>query len=265
MENETTDQEQREYQEHRELRQIIGLLEKSFRIARDASLTGSMEGGKEYVIQQYNAIVDNLSNRRVVTPGFFPPLQPDAAFDAVGVACAQLAEYLKAGIPDHREEREFEFRKGHGRRNVNIIGNVGDLKEIGEIIRESLPEWMRAAREKRKTREAEEEKPPTSAAWASAQEPIVAPPSSMESDLSGLRGGGPTPPPNPIQHRLSAVSDRMQDIAEQMGRGDLPPHDLSRLAQELAGLAREQGQLARQAAASGSRGVDAGAETGEPL
>jgi len=117
--------------EQRELRQIIGLLEKSFRIARDASLTGSMAGGKEYILQQYNAIVTSLAERGRVLGSLFPPVTPDASYDAVGVACAQLAEYLKAGLP---EEHESHRDRRHGR-NVNIIGNVGDLKEIGELIR----------------------------------------------------------------------------------------------------------------------------------
>jgi hypothetical protein len=248
--------------ELREMRQIIGLLEKSFRIARDASMTGSMQGGKEYILEQYNSIVKNLTERRTLAAGFFPPLSADASYDAVGVACGQLAEYLKAGLP---EERERERRHG---RNVNIIGNVGDLKEIGELIRESLPEWMRAAREKREAREAREPREPrepreqrehrehrrerveerVNIAWAGAPEPIVAPPSHLESELSGLK----TSPPEPSaeesaaadsEQRRAELSGRIQDIAEEMRHPGLEPEELQRLAGELSRLAQEQARM----------------------
>jgi hypothetical protein len=233
----------------REMRQIIGLLEKSFRIARDASMTGSMQGGKEYIQEQYNAIVKNLTERGTLATGFFPPLVADASYDAVGVACAQLAEYLKAGLP---EEREWERERGrrHGK-NVNIIGNVGDLKEIGELIRESLPEWMRAAREKRESRERrerEDEPGRRNVAWAAAGEPIVAPPSNLGSELGGLRTSTSEPSPAESaaadqEQRRADISARLQEIAEEMRQPGLAPDELQRLASELANLGVEQGRL----------------------
>jgi hypothetical protein len=204
-----------EEQDVRELRRIVGLLEKTHDLARNASMTGALEGGKSYVLQQFNAIVANLAERDIVLPSYFPPLSPEASFDEIGIACAQLAEFLRVDLP--KEETVFFGKGRRGPRSISVnVGNVPDLKQLGEVIRESMPEWLRGAREKEEEREADER--------------------AEQSD---------------VESRLADVSARIQEVAQQMQREDLPSSEMQRLAHELSRLGREQAQIAREAARGG--------------
>src|SRR5207249_2829174 len=91
--------------------------------------------------QQYNAVLRHLEQSGTVPSGFFPPLSEEATFDEVGVAAGQLAGYIDDnGEPEGKKERE----RIYGSHNVSInVGGGKDLKEIGELIREHLPEWLR--------------------------------------------------------------------------------------------------------------------------
>src|SRR5262249_30893558 len=96
------------------------------------------------------------------------------------------------------------------------VGNVPDLKQLGEIIRESMPEWLRGARER-----VEE------------------------------CGAGEHAEQSDVETRLADVSARIQDVAQQMQREGLPSGGMKRLANELSRLGREQAQIAREAARRG--------------
>src|SRR5437763_1446983 len=128
---------------HTELRRIVRMLEKTASMAEHASLTGSMSGGKEVAARSYNSVVEHLAGSGEIPAGLFPPLPADASLDAAGIASAQLAEYLRAGLP------EEEQQKGKGGSMIGGDGfviNLGGLGDIGELVREHLPEWLRGKR-----------------------------------------------------------------------------------------------------------------------
>lgn len=77
-----------------QIKKIGRMLSRIAEIAVQVSLTGSLEKGVEVSLQQYNASVQLLEQLGAVPAGFFLPLAADTGFDAVGVACAQLASYL---------------------------------------------------------------------------------------------------------------------------------------------------------------------------
>src|SRR4051812_18734821 len=85
---------------HTELRRVIRMLERTVKMAEGASLTGAMSGGKEFAVRSYNSTVPPWTTREGAPPGLSPPLPEDANLDAVGIASAQLAEYLSAGLPE---------------------------------------------------------------------------------------------------------------------------------------------------------------------
>src|SRR5437660_5774614 len=89
-----------------ELRRIVRMLEKTASMAEHASLTGSMGGGKEVAVRSYNSVVDHLGSIGEIPTGLFPPLPADANLDSVGIASAQLAEYLSAGLPQPEQGSE---------------------------------------------------------------------------------------------------------------------------------------------------------------
>src|SRR5437588_8985612 len=116
-----------------ELRRIVRMLEKTTSMAEHASLTGSMGGGHEVAVRSYNSVVDHLGSSGEIPPGLFPPLPADANLDSVGIASAQLAEYLRAGLPEPPQEQ----RGGKGPALVggdNVIVNLGGLGEIAELV-----------------------------------------------------------------------------------------------------------------------------------
>lgn len=109
--------------------------------------------------------------------------------DEVGLASAQLAEYLREGLPEAEQARETAGRAmGHG----NIVLNIGGLGEIGEMIRENLPEWMRGKRGPR-------ESAPGS---AERTEPGAAPPPPPPPPGPTSGGSPPGTPSSPQQVRI---------------------------------------------------------------
>src|SRR5260370_27494810 len=99
------------------------------RIAENASLTGSMGGGKEFAARSYNAILQHLTDRGEIPPALFIRLPENVSFDEVGVASAQLAEYLRDGLPEGEVGQGPAGRKlGDG----NFIVSIGGLRAIRE-------------------------------------------------------------------------------------------------------------------------------------
>src|SRR5438128_8207696 len=128
---------------HTGLRRVIRMLERTVKMAEGASLTGAMSGGKEFAVRSYNSTVQHLTDTGEVPPALFPRLSEDANLDAVGLASGQLAEYLSAGLPEQEEP------KGKGGSMIGGDGfviNLGGLGDIGELVREHLPEWLRGKR-----------------------------------------------------------------------------------------------------------------------
>jgi hypothetical protein len=129
-----------------ELRRIVRLLEKTAKLAQDASLTGSLAGGKDFAIRSYNSVLQHLTQSGEVPAALFQPLADSASIDDVGFASAQLAEYLREGLP---ETAQGQGQSGHPGRILgdgNVLFNIGSLGEIAELVRENLPEWLRGRR-----------------------------------------------------------------------------------------------------------------------
>jgi hypothetical protein len=126
-----------------ELRRIVRMLEKTASMAEHASLTGSMGGGKDVAVRSYNSVLEHLANMGEIPAGLFPSLDADANLDSVGIASAQLAEYLREGLP------ESPSQPGKGPALVggdSVIISLGGLGDIAEMVREHLPEWLRGKR-----------------------------------------------------------------------------------------------------------------------
>lgn len=184
------------------------MLQEMHRMAKDASLTGSLKEGARASAQQYNVTLNHLEKLDAVPDGLFPRLSEGATFDEVGVAAAQLAGYLES----YETEAHPEPRVS-GSHNVVIgLGNLREmkeLKELGQYIRNHMPEWL-----KEKMGRPSEEKGPT--------------------NLSE------------IESRLAEVGAKLQAVAEQLRRGDLSDVQRADLAEELSKLGQEQARLARE-------------------
>jgi hypothetical protein len=138
-------------------------------MAEGASLTGAMSGGKEFAVRSYNATVQHLTNAGEVPPGLFASLPEDANLDSVGLASAQLAEYLRAGLPDADQGAAGQANTKLG--DGNVFFNIGGLGDIGELVREHLPEWLRGKRGEAEPKESEAEPAEGAASAQTASSP----------------------------------------------------------------------------------------------
>jgi hypothetical protein len=198
-----------------ETRKLRRLLREITKTSRESSLTGALKKGAPTSIRTYNSVLEHLERAGEVPPGLFPTLdEHEAGVDEVGVAAAQLAGYLD----DDEETTGGPGSGSAGSNNSVIIGlgglkEVKELKELGRVIRDQLPEWLKG-----KVSGHEE------------GEDVAASLSEVES-------------------RLAEAGARLQAVAEQLRRGDLTDAQREQLAEQLSQLGKEQAKLARQRAA----------------
>jgi hypothetical protein len=189
-----------------ELRRIVRMLEKTEQLAQNASLTGSLAGGKEFAVRSYNSVLKHLTDTGEVPAALFPPLPDGASIDEVGIASAQLAEYLREGLPQTPPAAgKPSGLLGDG----NVFFNVGSLAEIADLVRENLPEWLRGKRTEKEPEPGRAERPETSEA---------APPSSSPS-ASG-RGNGE--PPAAAQRVLPSQQVRIEELRPERQTEETP-------------------------------------------
>jgi hypothetical protein len=124
-----------------EIRRIRRLLRETVRLAEHASLTGSLDKGGKIAIRQYNHIREHLQDIGAIPESLFQELDEDeATFDELGIVCGMLEGYL-----EEDEEAPETGGKNGGKVQVGMVGlkELEDLKEIGKVIRESLPDFLR--------------------------------------------------------------------------------------------------------------------------
>jgi hypothetical protein len=206
-----------------ELRRIVRMLEKTAKVAEHATMTGSLSNGKAYAIRSYNAVVEHLASTMEVPPALFPLLAESASLGDVGIASSQLAEYLRAGLPE----------AGVGDAVFGRFFNKGDLAEIAEMAREHVLDQIR-----RKFRERGHDPAPPPARPAPPQggpeapqppvAPLWRPPQSA--GLEELRREtGPAPAPTAAPGSESAATpshtvspaERRREILEALNAGRL--------------------------------------------
>jgi hypothetical protein len=200
----------------KELRLVIRLLSKLRDTANHITMTGGLQGGEQYLQQQYDAILASLAEQGISLPRYFPPLPPDANPGMLGIAADQVAEYLTGLIePDEGETAAASF--------FDRFFAKGDFSHIGEAMREAMPDWMRARRG---------EAP--GAGPEGATQAAAAPATGAAADAIGE-----------LERRMTGLNARLQAVADQMRQEGLSPEDQQRLAAELSALAREQAQMAQ--------------------
>ena len=112
----------------KELERIWRVLTNTVDLAKDASMTGALEGGSRRCIQQFNHILNWLVETALVPQDLFAPLEEGASLDDAGVACAQLAAYIEGELNGSSEPGEQ---------------SQTEVRDIGEAIRRVLPEFLK--------------------------------------------------------------------------------------------------------------------------
>jgi hypothetical protein len=121
-----------------EIRRIRRLLKQMYQMAEHSSLTGALAGGATDVIQTYNLILTRLGELGVVSGPLFLALPQDASFDRLGVASKLLAGYLEEEAP------ASDVLRGVNNIHIGSIAGLEDIKDLGRLVRENLPEFLRA-------------------------------------------------------------------------------------------------------------------------
>ena len=102
-------------------------------LAEKASLTGHLHGGRSRLAGLYNAVQSSLAATGVVPTDLFDALDEESGtMGEVAVAAQQLAAYVDGGFDDPDPQLPDVPRTGR------------ELKDIGELVREAMPEWMHA-------------------------------------------------------------------------------------------------------------------------
>ena len=204
--------------EEKELKGVIQMLNTTAKMAEHASMTGSMSEGQKAGIRQYNNVLKHLQETDTIPEGLFVSVEEDASFDELGVSCSQLAAYLE-GMTE-----EPKVRNGRsGNVNAPYINMAGclpdmipDMKEMGKMIRNAMPSWIREQMEKEEPEEEEQED----------KEP--------EADM------------NDLESRIAELGAQMQVLAERMHREELSSDEIRKLADQMRELGQQQSELARQ-------------------
>lgn len=112
---------------HRLLREIAQL-------AQHASLTGSLEKGAPSAIRRYNFILQRLEQTGSMAGHLFEPLPESASFDELGVDATLLAGYIAEDSGESNGRDRKDKRRDRG---------GDDLRDLAQMVRENLPQWLR--------------------------------------------------------------------------------------------------------------------------
>jgi hypothetical protein len=103
------------------------------KMAEKASVTGHLAGGRARLAGLYNAVQGSLGATGVVPEDLFDALDEESGtMGEVAVAAQQLAAYVEDGFDESDPQLPDVPRTGR------------ELKDIGQLVREAMPEWMHA-------------------------------------------------------------------------------------------------------------------------
>lgn len=122
--------------EHVNMKQAKRLLRAITDLARESSMTGSLEKGAKTAVRSYNGLLNHLSETGAVPEGLFARLDEDEdrVMDDLGVACALLNAYL--------DEDDALPPMPPAPPNMVLHGDSEELRELRELrdlLRERLP------------------------------------------------------------------------------------------------------------------------------
>ncbi|MCA1596316.1 MAG: hypothetical protein LC772_07815 [Chloroflexi bacterium] len=247
--------------------------------ARNASMTGALREGVRAATTQYNAVRQYLEGAGALPPGFFPPLPEDASFDEVGISASQLESFLEEESDDaqdaqraardaERQARRAEHEARRAARRIGRFGNadadidlgdLGDLwelKNLGQIIRDSMPEdigrvvGMKMAQgfgDAVKWKTGPDMAPDPDAPQPPSPPDPPTPPQAPQEPHAFDQGGRESARIAEAEQRLAGAASRIEEIAQRLQSPDLEAEERTTLIQEIARLGGEQADLAREA------------------
>ncbi len=213
-----TEEKKKEGIQMMEMQGIIGMLKKTADSAEHLMMVGGPTKGSAAGVRQYNAVLKRISNFAFADPELFIPLEEDASFADLGIACEQLAAYLE-GMTEAAEPGKAKKAAPQIMGPVSIkIGDVGELGDLGEIIRHAIPSWLKGHMH-------------------------------VEATVSELEKKEPEAEMNDLESRIAELGAQMQALAERMSREELSGDEIRKLADQMRELGQQQSELAKKHAA----------------
>lgn len=129
---------------------MVRMLDKAVAWVQEAELTGAAadrSGRSAAAVRNYNATLRHVTTSGLAPAALFAPLPEDASLTDVGISSAQLAEYLRAGLPEPLQEAQQapSFNRSLIVGNLNL-GAGEDKDELARMVREYLAEHLGEAR-----------------------------------------------------------------------------------------------------------------------
>jgi hypothetical protein len=148
-----------EKEKEQEVRKLVNVLRRTARMAAQASWGWACSGEAQeptaqYCAQQYNRIFERLRELDPTVETIFAPLDENARLEVVAMACRQLAAYyeeeIEGGEGEERRRRRhrdwgsfYETVYEAGPFKIFLGHAFKDMEELGKVIRECMPPWMR--------------------------------------------------------------------------------------------------------------------------
>ncbi|MDJ0841212.1 MAG: hypothetical protein QNK37_32165 [Acidobacteriota bacterium] len=123
-----------------ELKKLVNVLRKTVRTAMQAEWTEGNGDTAAYCVDQYNRVFNRMKVLEPAVNGVFEPLPPESSVKVVAIACRQLAAWFE---DDVREERIFGGAFAMEPENFKEFWRkgAGDIRDLGEFIRENIELW----------------------------------------------------------------------------------------------------------------------------
>lgn len=130
-----------EQERQQELRGLFQMLEQTAEIAENALLTETYSNSEGRCISQFNKVLKRLNELNAVPNSLFDPLEDNATFSEISIACNHLAAYLSEGLGLSTNLKGM-MTNLLGKKFIDNISE--ELKEgsIGELIRNAMPEFL---------------------------------------------------------------------------------------------------------------------------
>ena len=200
--------------EEKELRTIVQMLDATTKTADHLRMTHSdVDQRSPAGVRHYNSIVKRLEDTDTIPKDLFSPLEEDASFVDLGMCCEQVAAYLRGMIEEPAEGKKAVTPQIMGPVSIKV-GDLGNLKDLGQLIRQAMPSWIREHMEKEEQEEEE-----------------------SKADM------------NDLESRIAELGAQMQALAERMSREELSGDEIRKLADQMRELGQQQSELAKKHAA----------------
>ena len=127
-----------------ELSKLLNVLHRTGRMAMRTHWMGGGEESARFCVEQYNRILNRLRELEPNLGSIFTPLEPTASLHVVALACRQVVSYFEDELRQRGwrgDARGWEAGFGVGDFAQFQAASLGDLEELGNMIRDWVQGW----------------------------------------------------------------------------------------------------------------------------